>query len=78
MLRSSESSLQGDVIGCLVHLGQGGRPFEKERSVSRLSAGSDAESVLSFILAVHQGLHACMTDDRCPGRCGVERGSLLS
>jgi len=26
--------VQGDVIGCYLHLGEGGRPFEKERSVS--------------------------------------------
>ena len=30
---ASSSALQGDVIGCLLHLGKGGRPFEKERSV---------------------------------------------
>ena len=29
-------SVQGDVIGCFLHMPEGGRPFEREKSVSNI------------------------------------------
>lgn len=30
-------SVQGDVIGCFLHMPEGGRPFEREKSVSNVA-----------------------------------------
>ena len=49
--------MQGDVIGCFLHMPEGGRAFEKEKSVRHLTSMLSLPTVTMPAVAVQHAKH---------------------